>query len=626
MAINRQSSVENRYIEMQMQGLPLREWLTVERALYGVLLLLAAGLRGFMLTDQPLNSLEATNVWRAWLEANGSTFATGTSPSSPLFHSLYLLLFWALGGTDFLARLLPVCFGSATVLLIWYWRGWLGRNVALITAGLIAIDPWLIAYSRLADSTGLSLFLGLLVLTALIQFATVPDEAAVPRHWYYLATVGFALLVVSGPQMWNWLPILAFFMISVVPLARSRALFSERSAWLLALGLAILGATGWLAQPETLGMLSTSLTVWLRGWSGGEGTAYGLSWFWLRLLLEAGLLLVFGFIGLLTRLRTATAPGAQRWNRFLTFWLLWGILLALVPGRSPLILALVGLPLILLAAEGINSLWRDARLGISWRENGLLIGVLTILFISFCFWLAAFSNNVQIDALLARTLVIIIVLMLLLVLAFILWVDGRQARLVTGSGVGVILLLWTLSSGWALNHHFDIRYPDGFFAVYTNPDVERLAAAVQSLSAQRVGDATQMPIQVEMAGTPDPVLGWYLREMRNLQWVLAPGLIDGQSPTVVITRPDTQGIDQLASRYVGSSYALHDHWLPADLLVTEAAPVPVEGSFSERLQARLNNAWTGEGRLLLRWLIYHKTPTLPPQDAVILWVATGAAE
>ena len=256
----------------------------------------------------------------------------------------------------------------------------------------------------------------------------------------------------------------------------------------------------------------------------------------------------------------------------------------------------------------------------------MLISVLAILFLSFCFWLAAFSNNVQIDALLARTLIIIIVLMLLLILAFVLWVDGRQARLVTGSGVGLVLVLWTLSSGWALNHHFDLRYPDGFFATYTNPDVERLAAAVETLSAQRAGDAGDMPIQVEMTGTPDPVLGWYLRTMRNLQWVLAPGLVDGQSPTVVITFPDSQGVDQLTASYVGSSYALHDRWLPSDLLLTESPPTPVEGSFSERLQAQLNNAWTGRVRILLRWMIYHKTPTLPPQEEVILWVASEAAQ
>ena len=626
MAINIQSRVENRQVETTPQGLALGEWLTVERALYGLLLLLAVGLRGFMLTNQPLNSLEATNVWTAWLTATGNTVATGTSPTSPLFHSLYMLLFWALDGGDWLARLLPVCFGSATVLLLWYWRIWLGRNVALIAAALIAFDPWLIAYSRLADSAGLSLFLGMLVLTALIQLATQPADEEVAPHWHYLAAVGFCLLVISGPQMWNWLPVLAIFVISIMPLARTQALLAARSAWLLGLGLALVGATGWLAEPATLGMLSSSLSAWLRGWSGDQTMNYPVSWFWLRLFVEAGLLVVFGLVGLLTRWRGSATAGARRWNRFLLAWLLWGLLLALVPGRSPLILAMVGLPLIFLAAEGINGLWQDARAGVSWRENGLLISVLAILFLSFCFWLAAFSNNVQIDALLARTLIIIIVLMLLLILAFVLWVDGRQARLVTGSGVGLVLVLWTLSSGWALNHHFDLRYPDGFFATYTNPDVERLAAAVETLSAQRAGDASDMPIQVEMTGTPDPLLGWYLRTMRNLQWVLAPGLVDGQSPTVVITFPDSQGVDQLTTDYVGSSYALHDRWLPSDLLLTESPPAPVEGSFSERLQAQLNNAWTGRVRILLRWMIYHKTPTLPPQEEVILWVASEAAE
>lgn len=623
MAINIQSRVEQS--QMITPALAWHAWLTVERLLYGVLLILAAGLRLFLLTNQPLNPLEATNVWSAWLDANGSAVTTSATSASPLFHSLYMLLFWTLGGNDLLVRLLPALVGTALVWLLWYWRAWLGQSVALLVAFLIAIDPWLITYSRLADSTGFSLLLGLFVLTALVRLSTLTDEASL-RPWYGLTAVGLGLLLISGPQMWNWLPVLLFFTMTVVPAERTKALLGQRNAWLLALGLALAGATGWLAQPATLGKLSTSLTVWLQSWGGAADVHYNLHWLWLRLVAEGSLLIVFGLIGGWGRWRTATTPGAQRWNRFLLLWLLWGGILALAPGRSPLILPLIGLPLIFLAAEGINSLWRDAMAGVRWRESILLVGVLTILFISFTFWLAAFSNNVQMDALLARTLIIIVVLMLLLILAFTLWVDGRQARLVAGSSVGLFLLLWTLSSGWALNHHFDLRYPDGFFATYTNPDVQRLAAAVQTLSAQRAGDALQMPVQVQMAGTPDPVLGWYLREMRNLQWVLAPGLVDGQSPPVVITLPATQGIDQLASSYVGSRYALHDRWLPSDLLATETPPTPVEGSFSERLQARLNNAWTGRLRLLLRWMIYHKTPTLPPQDEVILWVATTATE
>jgi len=619
MAINIHSRVESS--QVITPTLAWSEWLTVERMLYGVLLLLAAGLRFFLLTNQPLNPLEATNVWSAWVDANGGVITTGAPSGSPLFHSLYMLLFWTLGGNDLLVRLFPALVGTVMVWLIWYWRTWLGQSVALLVAFLIAIDPWLITYSRLADSTGFSLFLGLFVLTALVRLSTLTDEETL-RPWYRLTAIGLGLLLISGPQMWNWLPILLFFTITVVPVERTRALLAQRGAWLLALGLAVAGATSWLAQPATLGGLSTSLTIWLQSWGGAAEVQYNLQWLFVRLVAESSLLLVFGAIGAGSRWRAATTASAHRWNRFLLLWLLWGVVLALVPGRSPFILPLIGLPLLFFAAEGINWLWRETLGGVRWRESSLLASVLTILFISFTFWLAALSNNVQIDALLARTLVIIVVLMLLLILAFTLWVDGRQARLVAGSSVGLFLLLWTLSSGWALNHHFDLRYPDGFFATYTNPDVERLATAVQTLSAQRFGDATQMPLQVQMTETPDPVLGWYLREMRNLQWVLAPGLVDGQSPPVVITLPDTQGIDQLASSYVGSRYALHDRWLPSDLLAAETPPVAVEGSFSEQLQARLNNAWTGQVRLLLRWLIYHKTPTLPPQDEVILWVAT----
>ncbi|MEZ4620127.1 MAG: hypothetical protein R2867_32120 [Caldilineaceae bacterium] len=429
----------------------------------------------------------------------------------------------------------------------------------------------------------------------------------------------------------NWLVVLAIFGIVVLPRPLWQALSRRRGLWVLTAGAAVVGATAWLSHPEGLGAISTSLSFWFADWVDRD-SPYTLGWFFIRIVTDEPLIFVFGLSGLWTLLRNQSMPGQEGleyrigWllaRPFLAGWLLWGLLLTLGPARSPQALAMVALPLLLLSAQVLASVFAVMQQGVAWRENGILTAILTILFFYVAFRLAEFSNSVSIEGAQLPILLLIMAIMLLLVVTYALWIDGRQARIVMVGTVTTLLLLWTLSSSWALNHHFDLRYPDGFFASYTNPDVTALVDNIKMLSAQRHGDATEIAIQVEMDETPDPVLGWYLRDMRNLTWVLAPGAVNGQNPPIVLTARDSSGVAGLSTAYLGSSYAIRDHWLPTDLIGTEiTAPVNPEVGFIERTRERLNSLWNARVRTLLRWMIYHKSPTLPPTDQVVLWVAT----
>ena len=129
-----------------------------------------------------------------------------------------------------------------------------------------------------------------------------------------------------------------------------------------------------------------------------------------------------------------------------------------------------------------------------------------------------------------------------------------------------------------------------------------------------------------MIGMPDPVLGWYLRDMRNLAWVLAPGTHEGQSPPVVITLGEDSAVDQLAASYMGSRYAMRDHWLPATLTAGELTQPATEGlGFGARMQERINVLWSARWRPMLRWMLYREVPVIPPSDHVILWVVAEAS-
>src|SRR5690606_37178081 len=95
----------------------------------------------------------------------------------------------------------------------------------------------------------------------------------------------------------------------------------------------------------------------------------------------------------------------QGWVWFLTAWILWGLLLVLMPGRNPLHLPVLGLPLLLAAAEACARIAQSARRDAPWRESALLVAVLTAILIAFIFWFWALIAQVQLDTSLVRAVI-----------------------------------------------------------------------------------------------------------------------------------------------------------------------------------------------------------------------------
>ena len=641
----------------------LAQWLTLERALYGCLLIVTLGVRFFALGNQPLNPLEAANAWPAWLAASALHVADAPTPTSPLLYALQSLLFWLAGGGDTLARFLPALAGVGLVWLIWYWRDWLGRTVALLAALFLAIDPWLVAFSRLADGAMLSVFLGLLTLVGLTRLYELSSAESSPpsevkqARWQMVVAASSGLLLVSGAQAWSFVPLLILFAFLFrrddgrpghdergepdehAAQAPGSLFGFSRPVLIVFMAAVLLGATGWLTRPAGLGLISSSLTVWFGQLVGNGAPRYPLSWPFVRLLTDQPLLLLFGIIGLVQLWlaqstlgssarsnpaaagaqndRTSTASSGQaasrnpQWSLFLLIWLFWGIILLLLPGRNPFSLLMIGLPLLFATAYGGEAILQQYRPDFSWREAWLVVLMLGILLISALFWAIAFVSHRQVDVTLARTTLTIVGLALLLVVAFAFWSERAQTRFFIGGFVGLLLFVVTLASSWQLNQQFDVAHPNGFFAEYTHPDARHLAVDIATLSAQRNGDADEAPLQVQMAARPDPVIGWYLRNMRQLTWVLAPGATKEQNPPLVVTLSAQADAQDLLPKYMGSHYDVHARWLPSDLFDPEKSA-----------EAGTNSYWTDRLQPFLRWMIYREVKPLPPADSVVLWVPT----
>lgn len=120
-----------------------------------------------------------------------------------------VLHFWLnLGRTEFMARLLSVIFGVATVLVVYeVARRLFGMRAAAWSAGLLALSPYHIWYSREARMYVLAGLFAWLAVLALVQIVQVRRSARLWAAYVLCAALGlythtFAILPVAAANAW----------------------------------------------------------------------------------------------------------------------------------------------------------------------------------------------------------------------------------------------------------------------------------------------------------------------------------------------------------------------------------------------------------------------------------------
>lgn len=633
--------------------------LTVEHLLYAIIIAAALLIRFIGLGAEPLSPAESAAAWSAWLAANAQSVAGAPAPNSALLYGLQSLLFWIVGSSDIWARAIPALAGVALVLLPWFWRAWIGRPAAVVVAILFALDPWLMAFSRRSDSAILSIFLALLALTALWQWRIQLDPRRSLR-WERTAAVAVALLLTSGPVMWSFAPVLIAFILIFhnaskpeatgfqgnatptdghnelresapalrpSPLAPRLSFLDgwrpQRSTWLWFGVTLALAATGFALRGEAVPALSASLTAWVSAVAGLEA-ANPLAWPFLRLLIDQPLLTIFGVLGLvLLWIRPpdylCKAPshaeggdllaGWRRTATFLTVWLAWGLLLWLLPGRPPEALPVAGIALAMAAATAIGRVVERPWGDLTGLELFTLLVVQTVLVVAGSIWLATLADSFIFNEQIWLTIGIIIALMIAVWIVFGIWAGWRSTARVAVVFYAVLLGAWTLRSAWLLNHSPELMQPDGFWRSHTSSEVHLLVQDVERLSSIRRGDPNQIDMQIVYDVSPDAVLGWHLREMRNLRHVrsLDAAQLDAARLPLIVAPTLRNDSLPLPDPYIGSKYDIVYSWQPSML--------PASGSDGLSAQQR----WTDVQRPQLRWLLHRKVDSAPIIESATLW-------
>lgn len=572
------------------------KYFTFEHLLYLLALLLALALRLYRLGAAPLADYEAQWALQALGLVKDQAGAVGAQPLYILYTSL---LFALLGSTNFLARLLPALAGSLLVLVPLFYYPWLAKTPVLRYAGVIlafglAIDPGLLALSRLAGGSTLAILFVLLALALILRQKPV---------W---AGVSAALALLSGPAVlqgvlgllifWGLARLLRSRLSPEKPLTTIREgdgqpqefglSISSLRGGLIALGVTlVLAGTFFLRFPQGLGALVSTLPAYGQGFINPPllatlgSPALVLLYQPLTLLIYHSLPLLFGLGAVLRAWLPQTFSFEAQHSRLLSLWLVAALVLALLyPARQVGDLAWALLPLWALAALELSHHLGQAEQRMSkWVAAGL--AALLLLMAAILQFNLSGLSRFEISPLLFWAMLGGVLLFAAAAIALIGfgW-SWNAARLGAMWGVCLVLLVGMIVTGWRVAQ----LNPNGAQELLNVPpaagQVDLMITTLKDLSIWQ----THQQTDIEVWSMVDlPSLRWALRDFAQARFV--SGLTASDSPPVVITLQDDE-TPMLAQAYRGQDFIWTQNpgWqglLPEDIaawLANRQAPLALQ--------------------------------------------------
>jgi 4-amino-4-deoxy-L-arabinose transferase-like glycosyltransferase len=626
-------------------------WLTVETAVWGLVLLLALGLRLLRLDVAPLSAGEAQGALAAWRFAGGQGAPTATN-FSPILFSGQWLTFLFFGANELSARLLPALAGSALALAPALLRRHIGRSGALLAGALLALSPTAVTLSRTACGDVLVALGALLCASGLWHFVTgqqVSEPANQPTNepanqqtnqhttpilnTQYLipilSTLGLALMLTSSPLAYSALLALGAALLVLI-LTDSKSWEQLQNAWCAfhstpnlpryTLGTLVsafvLLSTTFTWHIGGLGAAADLLPQWLDGFvRWPDSLSFGYPF--LILFFYEALLLLTGGIGI-----TLAFLRADIVARFFALWSVSALVLTLIrPGHGPGDVLLVLVPLACLGGLALHALIEGLRRWGHWLNEGPYLVISAPLWAYLAINLAIYASRPgeynQLNLLLVTfslptyLSLTLLSVFLLLMMAAVLSVAQGSGPTLRGLGLSATLALSlvTIAATWGVsqNRPSDPREP--LILAPTATEIQLLKDTLNRLSNERLGG--DYAIDVTVLGD-DPALMWALRDFRQASFTDAP-----ETPLLssAIVAPQVLGAPQVGEGYVGQSFPLRRRW-QTDHLACQWYLAQLETEQVRQLDCSA----------LARWLVFRRSPDEPLEERVVLWLRRDLTE
>ncbi|HWQ84264.1 MAG TPA: hypothetical protein VN363_06840 [Anaerolineales bacterium] len=508
-------------------------------------LLLAGFVRFLNLGEAPLNDSEARLALDAWRVAQGVSDVGEFNPAPyPGYILVTGLLFGLLEPTNFLARFLPALAGVSLLLVPILLRDRLGMPAALVLAFGLALDPGLVAASRLVAGPMPALAFGLL--------AGIAWQQGRPR----LAGLLGALLLLSGPPAMQGIVIVlaTFILLRFLPdpdestSAQPAIKQGTSSQQIQALGVLVISllaiGTLFLQIPQGLAALANSFLAYFSGWAGSSGVPAGR---------VAAALLIYQPVALIFMLLSIARTLYRRQVDYLDLLLIFATGIALLhgllyPDRQTLDLVWVLTPMWLLASRELIRQIDQSQQHLAAYGLGLLIVLLAGLL---WFNLAGLSradpqlNNATARLLLMAGVVLLAAVTTILVTMGWTWKNGKFGLVLGSIGAGSLYLISVLwgSTQVRANLPAELWYSGG-----AGSQADLLAKTTHELSVWTTG----FPDQVEIVLKGEsPSVQWVLRDFSELKIV---DIIPTQDLPAILITPQTEQPPALTAAYRGQDF------------------------------------------------------------------------
>jgi hypothetical protein len=511
--------------------------ITFEHLLYLLAFGLALFVRFLNLGEAPLSDFEAAHALQSWYAVQGEPLHVDSNPG---YFSLTTLLFELLPVSNVSARFWPALVGSLVVLAPFGFRRLITPIPALIAACGLALDPGMVAVSRLAGGPMMAIGFGVFTLVFLYNRKLI---------W---AGISGGLALISGPAILTGLVgfLLAFAFgryrrypqisgrskLEDVPSGPDRA----KVIWgvLIAALTIILGSTLFARYPEGLAGFGGGMADYFQGWITRSSTPSFQPL--ISIVIYQPMAFIFAVI--------SAARGwirDQKLSRWLSIWALIAAFTTLLyPSKQVYDISWVLIPLWYLAAMEIPQfLGRPLFVLPAFGLGG------AILLLSALFWLMSLT-----PAPLSVTWVILLVIPVMILLSTILvglgW-SWETAKNGAAWGLSAAIIFYILASLFGATQ---LQYNNPA-ELWTPPpgtvQAKLLGSTLEELALRKNGRSDFIDI---LSTVDKPSLRWVLRKYSDVKFVAI--LDQGVSPSVIITPEDSDGNADLSATmsYLGQDF------------------------------------------------------------------------
>ena len=516
--------------------------ITIEQGLFFLIFMAALGIRILHIGDAPLSDFEAEKALEALYISRGES--TGFSPG-PAYPLLTGATFFLLSDNNAYARIWPILAGCCLVLFPYLIRSLIGRKAALIMAIGLALDPGLVAFSRVAGTEVMAVGFGIMALGLAYNRKPVP------------AGIFGGLMVLSGPSALQGLLGFGFAWLIgdllskrdvLVPLPREEAIEINkraiRSGFLAAGSVILVVGTLFFLYPEGLGALTSILPAYLNGWTTASGIA--ASRLLVSLVFYNTIVLIFGTLAIIQGWRRRD-PVSQ----WFSLWAGASFALAIIyPGRDVIGLTWLLVPLWGLAAIEITRYFRvqGAELLPALGQASLILLLMALGWLNLAGLSMSGGDSQAYQlrwAVIGGTVVLGGVTTLLIGLGWS--VKTAQQGLVWGLLLG--LGFYSISSMWSLSQLRPNGEQELYAPIPIAKNVGDLQVTLGDLSEWRTGMRDTLDVVLT---TSAPSLRWEMRNWSDARFLTA--IPAGELPSIIINRED-QPEPNLSIGYRGQGFS-----------------------------------------------------------------------